>query len=171
MGNRSELLQKLDNSKLIDAVKNYRQYGYDDALRNEAIRILESRGISVEDLKKTGNFTSQDYESAEGYYMAYQRYSTWAIACFALFIASIALCSGTREGGMFTVAVIAKLITGIAFPAFIIIAAVNQKNFYKVLGKDFETSIALFYTIFFPFYFLLFLFYRSQMKEEMRMIK
>ena len=43
-------LKTLDNSKLIDVVKNYKQYGYDEETRNSAISILEERGVSIQDL-------------------------------------------------------------------------------------------------------------------------
>ncbi|MBL4604928.1 MAG: hypothetical protein JKY02_04490, partial [Flavobacteriaceae bacterium] len=47
-------LESFDNEKLIDIVKNYQQYGYDNDLRNIAIRILEKRGIDKEQLKLSG---------------------------------------------------------------------------------------------------------------------
>lgn len=37
MTDKIERLKKLDTDKLIDVVKNYRQYGYDENLRNSAI--------------------------------------------------------------------------------------------------------------------------------------
>lgn len=43
-------LQAMDNNKLMDVVKNHRQYGYSDSVRNTAIEILKSRGVLEEDL-------------------------------------------------------------------------------------------------------------------------
>lgn len=56
-----EKLKGLNDLKLIEAVKNYEQYGYSESLRNNAIAILESRGITVEELKATGNFENHEY--------------------------------------------------------------------------------------------------------------
>ena len=36
-----DILNKFDNDKLIDIVKNYKRYGYNDALRNYVINLLE----------------------------------------------------------------------------------------------------------------------------------
>ena len=36
-----DILNKFDNDKLIDVVKNYKRYGYDDELRDYAINLLE----------------------------------------------------------------------------------------------------------------------------------
>ena len=42
-----DILNKFDNDKLIDIVKNYKRYGYNDALRNYVINLLEERGWSL----------------------------------------------------------------------------------------------------------------------------
>lgn len=36
-----DILNKFDNDKLIDVVKNYKRYGYDDELRDYAIICFE----------------------------------------------------------------------------------------------------------------------------------
>ena len=50
----SDILKRFDNDKLIDVVKNYKRYGYDDEIRDYAINLLKERGWSVEDLKTFG---------------------------------------------------------------------------------------------------------------------
>lgn len=52
-----DILNKFDNDKLIDIVKNYKRYGYNDALRNYVINLLEERGWSREDLQRFGYLT------------------------------------------------------------------------------------------------------------------
>ena len=51
MTDKIERLKKLDTDKLIDVVKNYRQYGYEENLRNSAISLLEERGITTVDTR------------------------------------------------------------------------------------------------------------------------
>ena len=60
----SDILKRFDNDKLIDVVKNYKRYGYDDEIRDYAIRLLEERGWSVDDLKTFGYWENSDYEEA-----------------------------------------------------------------------------------------------------------
>ena len=38
-----DIINKFDNDKLIDVVKNYKRYGYDDELRDYAINLLGER--------------------------------------------------------------------------------------------------------------------------------
>ena len=67
-----DILNKFDNNKLIDVVKNYKRYGYDDELRDCAVNILEGRGWSREELQQFGYLTNHDYDEAEKQYKAYR---------------------------------------------------------------------------------------------------
>ena len=67
-----DILNKFDNDKLIDVVKNYKRYGYDDELRDYAINLLGERGWNREDLQQFGYLTNHDYDEAEKQYKAYK---------------------------------------------------------------------------------------------------
>ncbi|MBK8330126.1 MAG: hypothetical protein IPL09_11830 [Bacteroidetes bacterium] len=54
----------MDNLKLTDDVKNYKQYGYDDSIRKTALEILKTKGFEEDDLKFTGNDINYKYERA-----------------------------------------------------------------------------------------------------------
>ncbi|MBT8260693.1 MAG: LptF/LptG family permease, partial [Bacteroidia bacterium] len=47
-------LQDYSNEKLIDIIKNYRQYDFDIAYRNSALKIMNSRGITKQELRYSG---------------------------------------------------------------------------------------------------------------------
>ena len=83
-----DILNKFDNDKLIDVVKNYKRYGYDDELRDYAIHLLEKRGWSREDLQQFGYLTNYDYDEAEKQYKAYSRNSLIGI-CTLVFSGGI----------------------------------------------------------------------------------
>lgn len=83
-----EILNKFDNDKLIDVVKNYKRYGYDDELRDYAINLLGERGWSRDDLQQFGYLTNYDYDEAEKQYKAYNRNSLIGI-CTLVFSGGI----------------------------------------------------------------------------------
>ena len=60
-----DILNKFDNDKLIDIVKNYKRYGYNDALRNYVINLLGERGWSREDLQQFGYLTNNNYDEVQ----------------------------------------------------------------------------------------------------------
>ena len=70
-----ERLNKLDTEKLIEVVKNYRQYGYTAEVRNYALSLLEKQGIDRSDLQLTGNFENKAFNLASDSYDAYNKNS------------------------------------------------------------------------------------------------
>jgi hypothetical protein len=71
MTSKADKLKNLKNDQLIDAIKNYRQYGYDENLRSEAISILLERGISKEYMELTGNLENKIYDEAVSLYNSF----------------------------------------------------------------------------------------------------
>ncbi len=170
----NERLIKLDNSKLTDVVKNYKQYGYDESIRRTALDILKSRGIEEDDLKLTGNFNNYSYERAieiAGSYTKNSRttfllYLTTIITRF--FLTSI---TSNSESLGWTFLIITILSFTLYF-VFLILSALNHVKFYKTIGKELGTGDIIMYVIVgMPFYIFLYFYYKKQMKEEMKLIK
>ena len=134
-----DILNKFDNDKLIDIVKNYKRYGYNDALRNYVINLLEERGWSREDLQRFGYLTNNNYDEAEKQYKAYKRNSL------------IGICTLVFSGGILI----------IVYLIFLIMAYRNVARFYKALGRN-EDETALFNALGVLAYFHL----KEKMKEE-----
>lgn len=139
-----DVLNRFDNDKLIDVVKNYKRYGYDDELRDYAINLLGERGWSREDLQHFGYLTNHDYDEAEKQYKAYCRNSL------------IGICTLVLSGGVLA---IVSLI-------FLILAYRNVTKFYKTLGRN-EDETALFSVLGVLTYFHL----KGRMKEELKGIR
>lgn len=139
-----DILNKFDNDKLIDVVKNYKRYGYDDELRDYAINLLGERGWNREDLQQFGYLTNHDYDEAEKQYKAYKRNSL------------IGICTLIFSGG----------ILAVVYLIFLIMAYQNVAKFYKALGCD-EDETALFNVLGVLAYFHL----KGRMKEELKGIR
>ena len=172
MKNQIDRLQKFDNNKLIDVVKNYRQYGYDDELRAAAISLLQKRGVSEEDLRLTGNFTNKSYDHAGALYKAFGRNSALAFCFYVLLIGSRILVSyffNSSESYALIFSVL-TFISLILFGFFLFKAFQNQSDFYKILGKDYDGALG-YLLAGAPFYFLAYFYYRNQMAEQMKEIR
>lgn len=139
-----DILNKFDNDKLIDIVKNYKRYGYNDALHNYVINLLEERGWSREDLQRFGYLTNNNYDEAEKQYKAYKRNSL------------IGICTLVFSGGILI----------IVYLIFLIMAYRNVARFYKALGRN-EDETALFNALGVLAYFHL----KEKMKEELKGIR
>ena len=173
MNDKSERLKAFDDSKLIDIVKNYRQYGYDDNLRNTAIDILKSRGISEEDLKLTGNFQNQQYNSTREIASSYSKNSNLAFLFYAAFWLTQILMQlfGRNSAFLGWTFLVVNILCLVLFLILLIKSFINHNDFYKVIGKELGTGDQIIYLLVgMPLYILMYFYYKRQMKEEMKLI-
>src|SRR6476661_4403749 len=77
-------IMKLDNGKLVDLVKNYRQYGYQEEIRDFALAVLKRRGISKDDLQFTGNLENKSYNYAHDVFASFKRNTVVAFITYLL---------------------------------------------------------------------------------------
>lgn len=138
----TDALNRMDNDKLLDVVKNYRQYDYDEETRDVAVSILAERGWSSEELKMFGYLDNWNYDEAERQYNAYRRNSKIG---FAILIFSI----GTLTP---------------VYLVFVYLAFINQQKFYKALGREDESSmnVDMFWNVMLYFYL------RNKMREQLK---
>lgn len=174
MTEKHERLLKLDNDKLIDVVKNYRQFGYDNYLRETAINILADRGISKEQLQITGSFENKTYDYAKDLYTAFLKNSKIAFGMYlVLFISRVLIpLSPDNSMGLAWTLLIATVLSFILYFVFLIISFMNQTQFYKAIGQDYGTEGALLYLLLgMPFYMFMYFYFRNQMKDKMKEIR
>lgn len=174
MTDKHERLLKLDNDKLIDVVKNYRQYGYDDLLRETAINILADRGISKEQLQITGSFENKTYDYANDLFSSYLKNSKIAFLLYLVLFSSrilIQIIPNDSVGLAWTL-LIATILSFILYFVYLIMSFMNQNQFYKAIGQDYGTEGALLYLFLgMPFYMFMYFYFRNQMKDKMKEIR
>ena len=169
-----ERIKKLDANKLIDVVKNYRQYGYDDAIRNYALAILEERGINKDDLQLTGNYENKAYDFAIDLYASFKRNSKIAFIFYGLFILIkfVAPHLNINSNFISTIILVGYVLSFVIYFIFLLGSFLNQTEFYKLSNDDFGSGGALMYLfIGMPFYFVMYFVFRNQMKEKMKVIE
>jgi hypothetical protein len=167
-------LKKLDNNRLIDVVKNYRQYGYNEELRTIAMLILEDRGVTIEELALAGNLTNATYESATSIYRSYRLNSILAFVMYVLMIlgAFRVLPLMGPYGALEDYALGIQIGIIVLYFVFLVRSFLDQSQFYKTTGEKYGVDGALLYLFLgMPFYFFMFLYFRNQMKEKMKLIR
>tara|TARA_Y100000739_G_C20323988_1_gene335725 strand:+ start:54 stop:575 length:522 start_codon:yes stop_codon:yes gene_type:complete len=169
-----ETLNRLSDNKLIDAIKNHKQYGYSEELREQAIAILEERGISKEQLKLTGNLENTNYNYAKDLFDTYLKNSKIALVFYSILILTILIWPIlTINSSVFNIIIITlNWISFIGFPIFLIKSFINQNEFSKLVNEDYATEGALMYIfIGIPLYILMYFYFRKDMREKMALIK
>ena len=165
-------LQSFSDARLIEVVKNAKQFGYDDSIRALALEILDQRGISETDLQLTGNLTNYKFDRARELYNAHTFSSKVAfVAYFVLLVWAIIsrfhlidFYPRMNYSGF-------DLVTFLVGVGTMAKAFFDHLNFYKAIGKKVDVGDQLIYVLLgMPFYIVMFFFYRSRMKEELLMI-
>lgn len=157
-------LERLSVSRLVDVVKNYRQYGYDENTRTVALEILNGRGVSVEQLELTGNMENRTYGEAERVRRSYVRNSRTALVLYCIsFIAGVYLPDifGVLAGvGIFAV-----------FAIYFVRSLIDYNNFCKLVGRTVQPlGILAFLVGGLVGYVLFFFVYDRSMKKAMAAI-
>lgn len=158
-------LQNLDSEKLKDVVKNYKQYGYDEEIRNAALSILSDRGLSEEDLKLSGDLVNANYERASNLFDSFQLYSKVAFSSYLLYLLSLfvpALIAIPEEYDQYVS--IFSLLCLLVFLITLIRSFAFQSSFFKIAGKPDESGIILYFLLGLPFYFFMYFYFVSRMR-------
>ena len=150
-------IRNLDNAKLIDIVKNYKQYDYPSEFRSEALKILAERGITNNALKISGNLDNNKYDNAEQIFKKFTQNNN--IALFFYFASGLAYISNNMALGF---------ILSLLFLGVMIFVFSNRNDFYRAIkedDKDFSTTLFVFVGI--PFYFFIYFMTKNEMKEKL----
>lgn len=163
-------LDGFDNKKLIDIIKNFRQFGLSLNYKQTALKILNSRGISELELKMGGNLSNQKYENALRLFIDFKENSKLALVLNILTIILGLGGSILAENG---IPIIGKIISGFAILGLIFFVVVfqkstsNQSDFYKLLSIKFLTNSFVFIILGIPLFFLYRPFFIKKMKEDL----
>ena len=166
----SSELDQFENKKLIDIVKNFRQFGLSLNYKQTALKILNSRGISELELKMGGNLSNQTYENALRNYIDFKENSKLALI---LNLLTIILGFGGSILSNNEFQIIGQSMSVIAILSFIFFVVVfqkttsNQSDFYKLLNIKFLTNAFVFIILGIPLFILYRIFFIKKMKEDL----
>jgi lipopolysaccharide export system permease protein len=167
-------LESYSNEKLIDIIKNYRQYDFDIAYRNTALEIMNTRGVTESELKYSGNLVNDNYENALRHLASYKEYSTIALIlyiAYALFGLIGAVLNNNGFPVLGPVLIILGFFALILFLVALIKSYTNQTSFYKLLDKNRASNIILLLLFGIPLYFIYQIFFNKKMQEELKQIR
>ncbi len=167
-----ETLSNYDNNKLIDIIKNYREYDYSIAYKNTALGILNHRGITNQQLKFAGHFTNQKYEESIRLKNRFDEDSQLACILYIIF-AAFALPGRILENNgydfigniLFTIGII----VGILFFFALIRSFISSSIFNKHIGKESIPNSILFILVGLPLYFIIYLYQKKKTNKDLHL--
>ncbi|MDG1056455.1 MAG: hypothetical protein P8O83_01915, partial [Flavobacteriaceae bacterium] len=166
-------IDRFENEKLIDLIKNFRHYGLKLADKNNALMILRDRGITELELKLSGNLSNESYEAGIRHLEDYHENAT--LASYSHLSLLIFGMSGLilRNNGIQILGGILISLALIALIFFLVLlpkVLKNQSEFYKLLKKKFMTHNVVFIILALPLFFLYRLYFNRKMNEDLTKI-
>lgn len=165
------ILQTYNNNKLIDVVKHYRQYDYGIAYKNSSIAILETRGITEQELKFSGNLTDYTYEESLRLKYLYEENSKLALILYIFSVLFIVPGAILRNNGL-------ESIGNILYPIGLVIAVlylctltksfIDYSNLNKQLGTNNVSNIIVFLLLGVPLYFVFYFYQKKKINEDLK---
>ena len=167
-------LERYSNDKLIDIVKNYRQYDFDKSFKNTSLEILNDRGLSEEELRFGGNLTNSNFENALRYKSEFRGNSIFAfklyvISIFGDIVGAVLKNNGFPNIGM--ALLIIGLIISVVYTIYLIKSLVSLSNFYKQTPMKKTNNFLVLLLIGLPLYFLVYFFYKDKLDEDIKSIR
>ncbi len=163
-------LNSYEDNKLINIAKNHKEFGYKVIYRNTALKILNSRGITNQQLKFSGNFINREYEQAIN---LKDKYEEDAKLTFVLYIISFltSIPGAILDNNNFpktgtTLFLIGSLIELLLIFSFIKFC-VSQYNYYKHTGKSLTSSNFLVYLLGIPLFFIVYFFQKKEFEKDL----
>ncbi len=171
-GSDYKLLEGYADDKVIDIIKNYRQYDYNQKFRATALEVLAERGISEEELRLTGRLTNTTYDAAKKELRKFSNNSDKALAVYLLYVVAWLV---TRfvpmKESLATGIVIATFALLVLFLVFLVRSVMNYYRLSKILGKKEDYLIIVLFFVGMPIYFITYFFYKKKAKEEVKSIR
>jgi lipopolysaccharide export system permease protein len=160
-----------DNNKLIDVVKHYRQYDYNIAYKNSSIALLNSRGITEQELKFGGNLTDHVYEESLRLKYAYEENSKLAFFLYAISLlfslpGAILLNNGYPTIGL--ACYVIGILVSVIYLFALIKSFIDHSNLNKQMGKSNLSNIFMFMILGLPLYVIFYFYQKKKINEDLK---
>ena len=167
-------LLSYSDDKLIDVIKNYRQYDLDITYRNSSVAIMADRGISEQELQFGGNLANEKYETALRQMKAYRENSLLAFKLYFFTLLGDIVGPVLNNNGfpaigttLFALGLVATLI----YLIFLFKSFSNLQAFYKQTPDRSNINLYALLVLGIPLYFLIYFYYKNKLKEDIKTIR
>ncbi len=164
-------LSSYKNDALVNVITNYEALGLEENSRYEAIQLLNSRGISTNQLRNEGLQIDENYETSKRISSDYRDHSKFAITLYIIGVVLLILHFVFKNNKLPSLASASIQLSVSSFVLFLIYyikSLINNFNFYShIRNKDKKPELILM-ILGIPLYFITFIFLKSRIKEDLK---
>ncbi|WP_426430032.1 LptF/LptG family permease [Winogradskyella sp. HB-48] len=163
-------LLSFDNSKLIQIIKNHRDFDYKYEHKNSAISILNERGVTVQELRLAGHLSSRKHDEIISLKNEYEEDSKLAFIFYIIMTPLNILAGVFNNNGPQSLAIIFFVLGIITFLICVIslMKSISKHiDLFKALGKSRSANGAILYFLGLPLYFIFYFIQKNQIENEL----
>lgn len=169
------ILNSYETEKLIDIVKNHQQYGYSNDFRIGALKILEDKGISQEELSRTGNLINLKHKKLKLHLAKMKSATNSATVTYVLSLLFPIIISVLEVKSfsliLFNIIIFLTILNFILFHVYLFKIIRNDLIISKII-KDEDSSWNYFIILFgFPLYIAYYFYSKQKIKETLSLLK
>ena len=166
-----KFLSNYNNEELFDVINNYESLGHDENTRYEAIKMLNSKGIETEELRKNGITINKAFDASKTIFNNYKAHSKFAIVLYSIGVILLVLFFVFKNNKMPSLQSASIQLSMVALFLFIIYylkSIFNLNRFYSHINKK-EKSPNIILLIFgIPLYMLVYPFLNVKINEDLK---
>ncbi|WP_317171474.1 LptF/LptG family permease [Tamlana sp. I1] len=164
-------LTTYDQAKLIDIIKNYKHFsGHDIKYKNTALAILNSRGITKQQLKFSGEYSDEKFDESLRLKETCDEDSKLALILYICSIPFIVI-GKVLENNKFELTGKILFITGVAIGLIYIIGLgrsfISFSNFKKHVKKEVLLNSVLYIAVGLPLFFIVYVVQKKMLKQDL----
>lgn len=167
-----KFLTSFTNDKLFDAITNYESLGYTEATRYEAVTLLNSRGISTQELVEKHMFKSNAFITSQKLAKDYKDHSKFAVTLYIIGIALLILFfvfKNNKLPSLESASIQLSVVALILYIIYYIKSILNINTFYKHINIPKRKPNIVFIILGLPLYVITFVFLRFKIKEDLKL--
>ncbi len=163
-------LNSYKTDQLVDTINNYESLGHDENTRYEAIKVFESRGLSIQDIREQGVAIDKRFDTSKNIIKNYNEHSKFTTVLYSIGVILLVLFFVFRNNKLPSLAsasIQLSIISLFLYLIYYIKATLNLFTFYKHINKKAPNIILLILGA--PLYMVTFPFNRVKIKELLKL--
>ena len=163
-------LNSYKTHELVGVINNYESLGHDENTRYEAINILKSKGLSIEDIREKGVIIHKDFDLAQSVTKQYTDHARYAVVLYTIGIILLVLFFVFRNNKLPSLAsasIQLSVMSLVLYVIYYIKAKIDLFRFYRHINKKTPHLLLLFFGI--PLYMFTFPFIKVKVKEDLKL--
>lgn len=165
-------LQAYTNDRLVEVINNYDALGHHENSRYEAIKLLNSRGLSTTQLREKGLPIKKAFDTSENLSKDYKAHSIFAITLYSIGVVLFVLFfvfKNNKLPSLQTASIQLSLISLFLYIVYYLKSILNLSSFYNHINKKNKRPGIVLLIIGLPLYMIPHFFLKSKIKEDLKL--